>query len=318
MLHPIYALKGSGLEAEYGAKWAKEGVEEFLVHYTDGERVYDDAIRAWAQVIYGNALDRSGKKYFLDKTPRYFFIIPELYRLFPKAKFIFLIRNPLAVLASELSTYVKGNWPILGLFQPDLLLAPHRLLEGIELLGRDAITVHYEKFVSTPEASISALCQYLGIAFHPEMLDYSRTPAPKGKMNDPVGVHQHVRPSTNSVDKWKQMANDAQTRHFASAYLHGLGQEVFERLGYSFDEISRVFPETMCNVDSGSNLFPWSIAIRPEKDWTFREWLAAERFFSMQQKGYLRAALSVTKRGVTHLLQRLKHELSRLEVPRAP
>jgi len=135
LLHPTYALKKSGIETEYDSRFAAQGVEEFLINYTDGVEVYDDAIRQWANVIYGNALKKNSKIYFLDKTPRYFFIIPDLHRLFPKAKFIFLLRNPLAVLSSLLSTYVKDDWPVLSFFRHDLLHAPQLIADGIKIIG---------------------------------------------------------------------------------------------------------------------------------------------------------------------------------------
>ncbi len=310
MLHPIYGLRGTGIEAEYGAAFAAEGVREFIQNYATDSNIHDEAIRNWAQTIYEDALTKHGKTLFLDKTPRYFFIIPELYRLFPEAKFIFLIRNPMAVLASELTTYVKGDWPVLGIFQPDLLLAPRLILEGIEQLGEDAITIHYEQFVSEPEKNISALCERLGIAFHDTMLDYSRTPAPKGKMNDPVGIHQHTRPSRSSIDKWKKMADDTQSRHFALSYLENLGSEIMERLGYGYEQIRRDLEKPAATTEGQEPLFPWSIAIRPRQEWTARERWFAERYFAMQKKGPIRGTLSAGKRNIKRLLCDLKKQLS--------
>ncbi len=310
MLHPVYGLRGAGIETEYGAAFAAEGVREFIQNYAADSDIYDEAIRNWAQTIYGDALGKHGKTIFLDKTPRYFFIVPELYRLFPEAKFIFLIRNPMAVLASELTTYVKGDWPVLGIFQPDLLLAPRLILEGIELLGKDAITIHYEQFVSEPEKNIYALCERLGIAFHDSMLDYSRTPAPKGKMNDPVGIHQHTRPSTSSIEKWKRMADDPQSRHFALSYLDGLGQETIEQLGYSWEQIRRDLEKPAATPDNQEQLFPWSIAIRPRQEWTAREHWFAEKYFAVQEKGRIRGTLSAAKRNLKRLLCDLKKQLS--------
>ena len=161
MLHPVYGLRETGIAAEYGSHFAYEGVDEFLENYTHGREVYLDAIREWARTIYQDAIRKHGKKYFLDKTPRYFFIIPELYCLFPKAKFVFLLRNPMAVLASELKTYVKGDWPVLGVFKADLISAPAWILDGIELIGEHGYVMHYERFVSDPEYSIRALFSYL-------------------------------------------------------------------------------------------------------------------------------------------------------------
>ncbi len=311
MLHPVYGLRSSGIETEYGAKFAMEGVTEFISNYAADQEVYDKATRLWAKTIYEDALAKHGKNFFLDKTPRYFFIIPELYRLFPDAKFIFLIRNPMAVLASELSTYVKGHWPVLGVFQPDLLLAPRLILEGIELLGDNAITIHYERFVSHPELSISKLCEQLGIAYYDTMLEYSRTPAPKGKMNDPIGIHQHSRPSTSSVDKWKHMAEDAQSRHFALSYLENLGPEIIERLGYSYEQI-RCDLEKMDSSQTlaAKTLFPWSIAIRQQKEWTARERFFADRYFAIQEKGVFKGTLAAARKNLRRIRRELKKQLT--------
>ena len=294
MLHPLYANKGAEhIQTDYNASWAHEAVEEFLDNYTDGREVYNDAIRAWADVIYSNALKQHEKKYFIDKTPRYFFIIRELYELFPHAKFIFLIRNPMAVLASELNTYVKGDWPVLGNFSPDLLDAPALILEGIELLGTNAIIVHYENFVSSPDVNISTLCKQLGIDFHTEMLDYSKTPKPVGRYNDPAGINQHSSTNTTSVEKWKKMIDHDQSLYFARCYLPALGKETIGRLGYDYQEIfdalhSRSLPK--------SGLYPWSTAIRPKAEWTRSQHLASDFYFNRRDNGWIKGVLMTSSK----------------------
>jgi hypothetical protein len=316
LLHPAYAFRTQGIATEYDSKFAAQGVEEFLTNYADGMEVYDDAIREWARVIYDNALHKNNKTYFLDKTPRYFFIIPDLYRLFPRAKFIFLLRNPMAVLSSILSTYIKKDWPVISFFQPDLLKAPSVILEGMALLGDDATVIRYEEFVAAPEDNISRLCQALDITYHKEMLDYSHTDAPKGSLNDPVGIHQHTRPSMDSLDKWKKLSDDAQTRHFAQAYLHHLGHNVIAQLGYSFTDINNALRHTGDVHPRGEALYPWDIAIRPQQEWTFREQFISDRYFSVQKKGYARGSLRILKRYIKRGLKSLGHQLSRVKLPR--
>lgn len=309
MLHPVYGRRDKGIEAEFGAGWRATAVSEFLENYTDGAHVYDDATRAWAQVLYSNALVRSGRKIFLDKTPRYFFIIPDLYRLFPEARFVFLLRNPMAVLASELDTYVKGNWPILGDFAPDLRDAPRLILDGIRLLGDAAIQIRYEDLVTEPESSIAALCRYLGIEFHESMLDYSRTPAPKGVMNDPVGVHRHTRPSSSSVDKWMRLADDPQARHFGLSYLHDLGRETLSALGYDFDDIETALTQgEPGNSDVG--LFPWDVAVTPKDRWTARQRFRAEQYFAIEDKGRFRGTARVLRRTLRRWIRTARAEWS--------
>ncbi len=287
MLHPVYGKKSNKMKTEFNSSWAQGAVEEFLDHYTDGREVYDDAIRAWAEVIYKNALKQNNKKFFLDKTPRYFFIIRDLYELFPRAKFVFLIRNPLAVLASELKTYVKGDWPVLGLFAPDLIDAPQLILDGIDLLGENAITIRYEEFVSDPEANISLLCQKLGIDFHREMLDYSNTPKPIGKYNDPTGINQHTTTNTGSLEKWKTMVNDDQALFFARRYLAAIGEETIHRLGYEYQEIYDVLHSRTLLT---KKLYPWSIAIQPESKWTLRQHFVSDLYFNRIKHGLVKGA----------------------------
>ena len=75
MLHQAYARRSSGIVADYGADWAALGVNEFVEHYTDGDDAYDDGVRAFAQSIYGNAMQRAAVTRFIDKTPRYVMIV---------------------------------------------------------------------------------------------------------------------------------------------------------------------------------------------------------------------------------------------------
>jgi hypothetical protein len=90
MLHPLYALKQQGISAEYESDLARRALGEFLDATPGGEETYVDALRAMASVLYGSALQPTGKQFFLDKTPRYFYILPELLRVFPKARFVLL------------------------------------------------------------------------------------------------------------------------------------------------------------------------------------------------------------------------------------
>lgn len=311
MLHPVYGQKDSGISAEYGANFRREAVEEFVEHYADAPDVMDDANREWARVLYNSALKKSGRKLFLDKTPRYFYIVPELYRLFPKARFIFLLRNPMAVLASELSTYVKGDWPVLSVFAPDLVEAPRLILDSKDSMGENAITVRYEEFVVEPEKALKRLCDQMQITYHQNMIEYGDTPAPIGKMNDPVGIHQHTRPSSIGVDRWKSMADTPQHAHLAQCYLRTLGKPIISRLGYDYDEITN---DLGPGVDVRSyKLFPWQIAITPSHAWNLRQRFRAERYELCSEFGWLKGTFLALK---INLIRQLRLSVRSLRIPK--
>jgi len=238
MLHPLYALKTTGFRAEYQEWEARVAVHEFLEHLAGGEETYIEALRAMAAVLYGRALEGTGKQYFLDKTPRYAGVIPELHRVLPEATYIFLLRNPMAIIASMVeridrpSTYQRYT-----LVRNDTVLAPGRLLAGIDLLGPDAIVVHYEDLVTDPAGVVAGICERIGVDFEPAMIDYGDRPLPKGRFYDRRGVPKHRRPQPESLHKWRALADDPQRRHIARSILMELGPDVVARLGYSFDEL---------------------------------------------------------------------------------
>jgi glycosyltransferase involved in cell wall biosynthesis len=109
MLHPLYALKEKGLFAEFDSNLARQGLEDFTSQVPEGKDLYIEALRQMGGKLYNRVLEVSGKQIFLDKTPRYHFIIPELQKVFPEAKFIILLRNPMAVLTSTLKAWFQND-----------------------------------------------------------------------------------------------------------------------------------------------------------------------------------------------------------------
>ena len=77
---------------------------------------YDKAIRRLVLETY-DEIDRQGKQYFLDKTTRYYLILDFLERVFPRAKYVLLLRNPVAIATSILKTNFHGD--ICRFTQPD-------------------------------------------------------------------------------------------------------------------------------------------------------------------------------------------------------
>ena len=286
MLHPVYGLRGYGLEADYRADWAATGVNEFLENYADGRETYLSGIRSFAETIYGSVLRSSGKKYFLDKTPRYTMIVPELVELFPKARYLLLIRNPLAVLSSELSTYIGDKYWRLANYRPDLLYAPKRIIEARDICGERGITVHYEALASEPEETMRKICVHLDIDFQQEMLEYGDRPAPLGRMNDPNGIHQHTRPIVGSLDKWRQLGQNSQHRHFALNYLDRLGADTISALGYDPAELRSVIESSQIDQRI-SPVYPWKLAMTPQQHRRLRDRLISTYCYTAQHDGRL-------------------------------
>jgi hypothetical protein len=262
MLHPVYGRRDTGISTEYSADWAALGVNEFLEHYTDGPDVYDDGIRAFANTIYSNALQKGGGTRFIDKTPRYVLIIDELLRLFPEAKFIFLIRNPLSVLSSIINTQIANDLWTLERFSDELIAGPAAILGAIEKLGDKAITVRYEDFVMAPEKNLEHVCSLLELNYEPGMLEYDNSAEIAGFMQDRTGIHQHSRPEKTRAESWRDLLSDPQQLHFAQSYLRALGRETVDALGYPYDELTEAVRSAAERNRSKGRIFPWHVAIK--------------------------------------------------------
>lgn len=247
MLHALYALRETEHTAGYDATVAARALHDFLSTLSDGENAYYRAARMMALELYGQACREAGKSRFLDKTPRYYNILPELARAFPRARFVILLRNPAAVLSSILRTWVRGDWNRLDYFRDDLLAAPRLLTEFASEATEQVFVVYYESLALAPDETVRTLCEWLSLPYRPEMLDYGQRARPSGRYGDPTGIEKHKRPSAASLGAWLDHARDPQIHHLLSAYLDALGPEQIATMGYDagqmeaqLDEIGRL------------------------------------------------------------------------------
>jgi hypothetical protein len=243
MLHPLYALRSEGYTAEYGASKAHTALRTFLQALPQEEEEYVQGLRRMLSHLYSQALAGSGRRLFLDKTPRYYLVISDLVRVFPQARFILMLRNPMAVLASIVSAWTTWSWLTLFKYKQDLLQAPALLLEGIDLLGENAIVVRYEHLVQEPESEVRRICEGLALDFAPEMLEYGQHDLPKWRLGDQEGVYRQMRPVAQSVEKWLEALDDPQVWRLARDYLQVLGPATIRRLGYIYGEMRQALAD---------------------------------------------------------------------------
>ncbi len=263
MLHPLKAWH----ENDYYTVGDEEKFEratllDFLQALPEGEDAYIEGVRRMYSYLYGRALQPSGKRYFLDKTPAYYTIIPDLYRVFPEARYIIMFRNPLAVFASVLDRWIQGDWLKLHIFAHDLLEAPRLLVRGSEQLGDRRVIVRYKPLVENPGAEVQRICAAMGMAFVPEMIHYGRTELPRWRLGDEGEIYQQERPTDRNVSKWIQGLEHPQVWRFTSDYLHALGRETIEQMGFSYDDCQRILVARRPSRLSLKGTLPLSLVLR--------------------------------------------------------
>ena len=227
----VYAMKEEGSEFDFIGSWSRSAIKAFFHESGIDEGFYNSALNSFLTSLYQKALGNSGKKLFLDKTPRYYEIASELVDIFPDAKFIVLYRNPLSVLNSILNTWVKENTDILYYYSRDLLAAPQKLTDFVSRHERKICLVNYEDLVKAPQGEIHRICEYLGVGYLEEIINY------KSDQNWAFGdknFRGKSAPDIKSIDAWKEQLTDRKYLNFSYYYLQELGESQFSSLGYNF------------------------------------------------------------------------------------
>lgn len=239
LLPSLFALKeGKLIAPAYGAQSCTWAIEDLLEKSGGIRDTYIQAVRKLTGVLYGSCLKASGKKLFLDKSPPYYSIMLEIAELFPEAKIVVLLRNPLAVLSSITETWFEGQCSLI-LNHPvhinSIFVAPIAIANGIRVLENRCYVIRYEDLVTSPEREMRALCEYIGIQYSNQMLSYEIRDQFRGRLGDPIGVTRYTKPSELSLHKWHLTFRDYANYTFAMSYIEYLGSNLFSFLGYDYD-----------------------------------------------------------------------------------
>ena len=238
-LHPLYALRESGIRTEYNAPAARTALTDFLRAIGEDDAFYRARVGEFLHPFYQRVAAFQNKPIVLDKTPRYYLILPELMEVFPEAQFVILFRNPLAVFHSLFTTWVCKETERLDIFRDDLLMAPKCLLACLQSFPHRTMRVGYEELVTRPGPVMEALCRFLQIPYEEGMLTYGSLAPPTSRMGDQIGVYRAEEPVTDGIRKWEGELKDAPWRSLAAQYLDRLGDPLISDLGYDPGDLRR-------------------------------------------------------------------------------
>lgn len=209
------------------------------------EDVFEKACRSFALEIYNGFLEGSGADFVVDKSPRYYYMLEWLDRLFPQSKRIHLQRNPLAIAASfkKVNRHTGEGFdlihslesPKLNMKSVDLTLGMLRLNDYFAEPHSNAYELQYERLVSSPQEELEKLCAFLGIRYEQGMEQYGQfLDSAKSDMFYSMGVgdpflSSHQEAHQGSVNNWKKILEP----HEVELYCRVMGADLFHRLGYS-------------------------------------------------------------------------------------
>lgn len=150
LLPYINSIKLEGTLSDYSHITSSNAINDFINNLPNKDMDYYELLGDFLQSLYTKQCSKH-EKYFLDKTPRYYNIIPEINKIYPNAKFIFLFRNPLHILSSIIETWCVGELDGLYIYHRDLYHGPKLLAEGYSILKNKAFSLQYEEFIKNPK-----------------------------------------------------------------------------------------------------------------------------------------------------------------------
>ena len=158
------------------SRWSKSQKESSRLREAGiSEETLDGATRAFISEIILN--HGKSAKYLCNKDPLVLNYVQDLSRIFPRSKFVLMIRDGRAVAYS----IVSRNVTISGVDSKSYLSAALFWNKVIQRMSTDCVNhrkrclmIHYEDLVSNPRKWMTKLLEFLGIPWHENVLHHDQ------------------------------------------------------------------------------------------------------------------------------------------------
>ncbi len=205
-----------------------KSIDKFYQHQNVNSQIAD----LLRQTFAGTAT-HNGCKIFCEKTPSNALYFDELHKLFPEAKFIFVRRSPLSILASlkQVKQRYKTKLGRLPLDYtrnvPSSVEFVKKCLEkGLSFVKghpERSILIDYEKLVENPKEATKYLCEFLNIDWSSKMLEPKKHAKSSTDQNEFNGIWYDEKMFFRNIDKkslnnWKGKLRKREI-HYISKHL---------------------------------------------------------------------------------------------------
>lgn len=242
LLLPLcYALKPAGVFSEYDHGTCHKAISDFIQQLPNKEYDFYHAISDLVQTLYEKASNPEAL-YFLDKTPRYHMIIPEIAKIFPNSKFIFLFRNPLQIMASFVETWTNGKLR-LERYYIDLYRGPKLLAEGYEGLKENSIRINFDDLVQKTEEVLGRIFGYLDLEYDSSIIEKFSRIELNSQFGDREGYYKYSQIESQVVEKWKKVFATKYRKKFAKKYISKFSSHTLSVFGYNRDMLVKLIDD---------------------------------------------------------------------------
>lgn len=204
-LLPLVNLwEGVGKSPRYNPAQAAAAIRQHLT-----EDQFIACSRAFAGRFYAANMPACARVY-IDKTPPYLAIAGALPRIFPRAKFLVLARDPRGVLWSR-HTWRHANDATVADRLKEVAGDIRRLATFYQNNTAASMLVRYEQLCLDPAAALRPVCEHLGVTFDPAMVHYGSAAHHEGYGDE--NTREHARPHAASVERWRDELSQTDQQH---------------------------------------------------------------------------------------------------------
>jgi hypothetical protein len=161
-LYAPHELHLRDLQVDLTSEYVRKSMEALGLDQRDLEHMLWDCMLA-------REVAKAGKNYLVNKTPNDVFMWRRIEGCWPDARFIFLLRHPYSIVRSWHAA--RPHWS-----EDEAIKSALKYLDMVEeaRTSRPGITVRYEDVATRAEEVCAEVCEYLGLDWEPEMLDYAK------------------------------------------------------------------------------------------------------------------------------------------------
>jgi hypothetical protein len=172
--------------------------------------------------------ERHGARVVMDKSLDSVHYADELMRLMPSMRFLNVVRDPRAQVASMNKAIIHDFDTLLN---THTWVAAHRAADALMAAHPERVmTIRYEDFLHDQETTLRRVCAFLGIDYLPQMLDVSRSvEAHRISKMSALWSSNCFAPVPANIDKYKQQLSTeeiAAIETLTAPYMRRYGYEL--------------------------------------------------------------------------------------------
>ena len=176
-----------------------------------------------------------GKRFWIEKTPAYVDLLPELREAMPDAKYLMLYRHPYDIVRSMKERNMVVTQPEIARHRPrhpsdfatycGFVADQQQKMQAFQQSHPEhCIGLRYERLVAAPEQEIRAACAFLDVAYTQEMLDFQKAPHDIGFGDEKIHQTRGIE-AGRARPKPRDQEQEIEARKYLRSTMRQLGYD---------------------------------------------------------------------------------------------